>query len=287
MRKFDGRVAVITGAASGIGLALCKAFYAQGMKLVMADIEKDALDKAVSLLSKDPDRVVGVLCDVSDADSVDNLAKAALESFGAVHLVCNNAGVVTGGPSWEQTHEQWEWVLGVNLWGVINGIRSFVPILLEQDEAHIVNTASMAGLVALPMATPYTVTKHAVVGLSESLLLELEIIGSTIGVSVLCPGWVKTSLVDAQRNKPAYVRTDTSQEVGAFTEHARDLMQTLIGNGMDPDTVAGQVVDAVSNGRFWIHTHQEMKGAISARFKRCVESENPQLALEGLVGGNI
>ncbi len=294
MENLPGKVAVVTGAASGIGFAISKALLDRSMKVVMADIEQKALEKAISGLGAPSEQVLPVVCDVSKPGDVDDLARKCLDYFGQVHVVCNNAGVVTGGPSWEQTLEDWQWVLGVNLWGVINGIRTFTPILVDQGFGHIVNTASMAGLVALPMSAPYTVSKHAVVGLSEALYLELELISSKVGVSVLCPGWVKTSLKDADRNRPNTSNQDTqindsgppgtqSEGTGSFEVQARGLMESLIDNGMDPAQVAGLVVDAIETGKFWIHTHDEMKPAISGRFARCVAEENPRLSLEGLI----
>jgi NAD(P)-dependent dehydrogenase (short-subunit alcohol dehydrogenase family) len=191
---------------------MAEAFIAEGMKVVLADVERSALDATTQQLSSQGAEVVGVECDVSKSQSVDALAKEALDAFGAVHVVCNNAGVAGGGagPSWEHPLDDWDWVLGVNLMGVVHGIRSFVPILLEQDDGgHIMNTASIAGL--LHGGGSYGVSKHAVVALSESLFGELAQLGPKIGVSVLCPGWVNTRIIESERNRPEAPREVTGE----------------------------------------------------------------------------
>src|SRR5215472_10419781 len=199
----EGRVAVVTGAASGIGFGLSERFVAEGMRVVMADVDAPALAEAADLLAGRRAEVLPVTTDVSDGDQVDSLRDRALEAFGAVHVVCNNAGVSgTGRPLWEMSRRDWEWVMGVNLWGVINGIRSFVPVLLQQDAGHVVNTASMAGVIPGVLGS-YSVTKHAVVALSEALHFQLLPLGAPVGVSVLCPGWVRTRIGESYRNRPA------------------------------------------------------------------------------------
>ena len=202
MQDFAGKVAVVTGGASGIGLGLARRFGAEGMRVVIGDIEEGPLAAAVAELSDAGVEVEGVVTDVSDAAQVQALADAAVARFGGVHVVCLNAGVGSGGLSWETTTDTWEWVLGVNLWGVINGIRSFVPLLMQQDAGHIVNTASVAGLVAGPFMGPYNASKHAVVALSETLLHELAMSAGHVHVSVLCPGWVNTRIGESGRNRP-------------------------------------------------------------------------------------
>ena len=198
MESFQGKVAVITGAASGIGRALAQRCVQEGMKVVLADIEEGAT-------------VLGVRTDVAQAAEVAALAQRTLESFGAVHLLFNNAGVAAGGPLWEMSLQDWEWVLGVNLWGVVHGIRTFVPLLLQQgSEAHIVNTASIAGLVSTPGLGVYNVTKHSVVTLSETLYQELQQTGAPVHVSVLCPGWVNTRIHQAERNRPPALRNQAT-----------------------------------------------------------------------------
>lgn len=258
----SGRVAVVTGAASGIGFGLSQRFAREGMRVVMADVEAPALAEAADLLTSRGARVLPVVTDVSSGEQVDALRDRALEAFGAVHVVCNNAGVGgLGRPLWEMPQREWEWVLGVNLWGVINGIRAFVPVLLEQDAAHVVNTASLAGLTAGVLG-PYSVTKHAVVALSESLYFELAQRGAPVGVSVLCPGWVRTRIMDADRNRPADLEPP---DPPAGQEAIRDMIRHLVDTGMDPLQVADHVVDAVRSGRFYVLTHPEMTEGIRRR----------------------
>src|SRR3990172_8826356 len=198
MKEFRGKVAVVTGAASGIGRAMAERLAAEGMKVVLADIEKAALGGAEAEMKAGGATVIAVPTDVSKADEVEALAGKTIDAFGAVHVLCNNAGVPpVVGPSWELTEADWQWVLGVNLWGVLHGIRTFVPIMLAQDsEGHVVNTASVAGLLSGAWFATYSVAKHGVVTLSESLPRELELTGSRVKVPVLCPGWVRTQLMD-------------------------------------------------------------------------------------------
>lgn len=258
MREFEGRVAVVTGGASGIGFSLASAFAAEGMKVVLADIEAPALDEAVGKLAASGADVIGVVTDVSDGAQVQALADAAVASYGAVHVLCNNAGVGAGGLSWEAPLSAWEWVFGVNLWGVIHGYRSFVPILVQQPEAHVVNTASIAGLVAGPFMGPYNASKHAVVALSETLHHELGVMAPHVKVSVLCPGWVRTRIADSARNRPA-AEGDAESGVGAVSADSAmaAVLQPLIENGMPPDEVAAKVLDAIRADRFWILPHDD------------------------------
>jgi NAD(P)-dependent dehydrogenase (short-subunit alcohol dehydrogenase family) len=268
-----GRVAVVTGAASGIGFALSERFAREGMRVVMADVEAPALAEAADLLAGRGARVLAVTTDVACEEQVDALRDRALEAFGAVHVVCNNAGVSGGSrPVWELSHGEWEWVLGVNLWGVINGLRSFVPVLLEQDAAHVVNTASLAGVIT-GILGPYSATKHAVVALTEALHLQLAQRGARVGVSVLCPGWVRTRIAEADRNRPAGLATPPEDAEGDHA--ARDLVRQLIDTGMDPARVAGHVVDAVRSGRFYVLTHPEMGGSIRSRAEQILAGEPP------------
>ena len=205
MENLQGKVAVITGGASGIGKAMAAAAVAEGMKVVVADIEEGALKEAADELAAGGSDVLSVVTDVSDGASVRELRDRALDRFGAVHLVHNNAGVGTGGPIWEVSEEDWRWILGVNLWGVVHGIATFVPVLLEQGEGHVVNTASIAGLTTAPFLGPYNATKQAVVAMSETLYKDLQAAGvSGIGVSVLCPGFVQTRIAESDRNRPSW-----------------------------------------------------------------------------------
>lgn len=250
MEDFAGRVAVVTGGASGIGFALASAFAAEGMKVVLGDIEAPALDDAVGKLEAAGAEVIGVRTDVSDGAQVQALADAAVARFGAIHIVCNNAGVGAGGFSWEAPLATWEWVLGVNLWGVIHGLRAFVPILMQQPEAHVVNTASVAGLVGGPFMGPYNASKHAVVAISETLYHEMGLIAPQVKVSVLCPGWVRTRIAESARNRPAGDDGDV-----ADNSLMSGVLQPFIDNGMAPEEVASKVLSAIRAERFWILPH--------------------------------
>lgn len=257
MEQFEGRTAVITGAASGIGLALAERAAAEGMNLVLADVDLATLEKATAHLGG---RVERVRCDVSDAQDVEALAAVAHERFGAVHLLCNNAGVGGGGMVAELNHKDWEWVLGVNLWGVIHGVSAFLPAMLEAGEpAHIVNTASMAGHFATAGMAPYAVSKFGVVALSESMRAELG--AGPVKVSVLCPGWVSTNIYDSERSRPDDLKVDRPEVSNEQISMARQLIQA----GLPPSEVAGRVFDAVAANRFWIFTHSEMVEGIQAR----------------------
>jgi NAD(P)-dependent dehydrogenase (short-subunit alcohol dehydrogenase family) len=274
MQEVTGRVAVVTGAASGIGLALARRFGAAGMKVVLADIEQVPLDDAVGKLVADGVEAVGRVTDVSKAEQVDALRDATLDAFGAVHVVCNNAGVGSGGALHEVSIADWEWVLGVNLWGVIHGIRAFAPLLVEQDEGHIVNTASTAGLTSPPFMGPYNVSKHGVVTISETMSAELAIRGSAVGVSVLCPGWVNTRINEAARNRPEHApapESASSPEGDAF----RDMLENLVRSGLDPADVADMVLDAVLGDRLFVLTHPALNEVITQRTERIVSGENP------------
>jgi len=245
MEQLQDRTAVVTGAARGIGYSLVRRLVAEGMNVVMADVDEAALERAVSGLEPAGVRVLAMAADVSRRSDVEDLAARTLAEFGSVHLVCNNAGVGISGRAWEFAASDWDRVLGVNLYGVIHGIAAFVPHLLRQGEGHVVNTASMAGLASFPGMAPYTATKHAVVGLSESLLLELRAVGSPVGVSVLCPGPVRTAIADAEG-------------VDAGTRRA-------VAAGLDPAVVAEAIVDAVRADRFWVLTHPELLAAVESR----------------------
>ncbi len=264
MEEFKGRVAVVTGGASGIGLAMAKRFAAEGMHVVIADVEQQALDAAEAELTAGGTEVLATIADVSKPDQVEALARASYARFGAVHVLCNNAGVAAGGFCWEESLEDWQWVLGVNLWGVIHGLRSFIPRMLEQEsEGHVVNTASMAGLTSAPLFSLYNVSKHGVVTLSECLHHELAMIGSDIKVSVLCPSWVDTKIADSSRNRPGGPRDepDLEEPFGAMSQQVRQ----LLSEGLTSENVADQVLDAIRTGRLYILTHPELNGVIKAR----------------------
>jgi NAD(P)-dependent dehydrogenase (short-subunit alcohol dehydrogenase family) len=263
-----GNVAVITGGASGIGLAVAERLLGRGMKLVLADIDEPKLRAVESRLSEAGGDVVGVTCDTAAADSVTALAEATLERFGAAHLVFNNAGIVGVGDAWGGPLDLWERVIDINLYGVVHGIRAFLPIMSEQGVGHIVNTASMAGLVALPGAAPYNATKHAVVAISEGLVLELGATGSPVGVSVLCPGFVKTELMD--REPDAVADSPIGDLMG-------NLLHAGVDDGMPASVVADEFVAAVDHNRFWILTHEDMRDVPVQRMHRAAAQENPPM----------
>lgn len=205
MQELKGKTAVVTGAASGIGKALAAKSYAEGMNVVLADVEEDALATARDELGRGARNVISVVADVSHARAVDELASKALDAFGSVDLLFNNAGVGAGSTAWESTLEDWTWVIGVNLWSVIHGIRTFVPIMLKQNRpAHMVNTASIAGLIKGHHSASYATTKHAVVALTEQLAVEFERIKAPIGASARCPSWVNSRINESGRNRPTY-----------------------------------------------------------------------------------
>lgn len=264
MRDLDGKVAVVTGAASGIGRAVATRLARAGMRVVLADLEEGALHTTASSMTEAGHTVFPVVTDVSSFESVEALAKQAVAHFGAVHLVHNNAGVGVGGFCWQASEEDWTWVLGVNLWGVINGVRAFVPIMIDQGEpAHVVNTASMAGLISVPFLGPYNVSKHGVVTLSETLQRELQIVGAPIRVSVLCPGVVQTNIFESQRNRPAHLRGEGSQGFEALMQNGADPGALgAFGQVIAPEAVADNVHDAVVNDRFYILTHPEQSDAL-------------------------
>lgn len=250
MQDFEEKVAVITGGASGMGRAFADRFAAEGMKLALADIEEPELARAVDELKAGGADVIGVRTDVARIEDVQALRERALEAFGAVHVVCNNAGVA-GGSVIDSPIEMWRWVLGVNLWGVIHGCNVFLPDLLEQGEGHVVNTASIAGLGGAAGLGVYCTSKFAVVGLSESLHHDLVARDSQVGVSVLCPGFVKTRIFESHRNMPDDVRA-----VFETSEAADEVQRTVIGFGIPPNDVADAVFAAISDKRFFVLPHQ-------------------------------
>jgi NAD(P)-dependent dehydrogenase (short-subunit alcohol dehydrogenase family) len=274
MQDFRGKVAVVTGGASGIGRALVDRFAAEGMQVVVADVEDAALAATERELRERKADVLAVKTDVSSAEQVQALADATIARFGKVHVICNNAGVSVGGPMWEHTLADWQWVLGVNLWGVIHGIRTFVPIMLQQGEpAHVVSTASIAGLTSNPFLGVYNATKHAVVTLSETLVQELRTIGAPIGVSVLCPGFVQTGIADSSRNRPAALSQGADRTRPSELEQ---LIRQAIAAGMPPAQVAEVVLTAIREDRFYALSHPDLtKLRVRARMEDILEGRTP------------
>lgn len=276
MKEFEGRVAVITGAASGIGRAIAELCVREGMKVVLADIEEAPLAQAEARLKAMGGTVLSVRTDVSKRDDVEALARRAFDAFGSVHLLFNNAGVGAGGAPWDATWNDWEWVIGVNLWGVIHGVKVFTPLMLAQNtECHIVNTSSGAGLVVGGFSAPYAVTKHAVVALSESLYLTLQKRSPRVKVSVLCPGMVHTNIGNAERNRPAELKNEPvplSPEMQA----GRAVFQSLIAASMPPNQVAEMVFDAIRKDQFYILTDPGWMDLVRLRTSKLLELENPE-----------
>jgi NAD(P)-dependent dehydrogenase (short-subunit alcohol dehydrogenase family) len=251
MDEFEGRVAVVTGAASGIGLATATRFAQEGMRVVLADIERDPLEAAVAKLKGQGHEVLGVPTDVREWNAIQHLADQTLSAFGQVNIVHNNAGVVRAGRLEELSIADWEWVLGVDLWSVIYGVKTFLPLIREAGEGHIVNTASSSGLQSAPEIGPYNVAKFGVVAISETLQLELIAEDSPIGASVLCPGAIATRITESERNRPdAVADTETNQRFRMFASK-------IVEEGHSPESVAERVVHAIREKEFWILTHAD------------------------------
>lgn len=275
MQDMNGKVAVVTGAAEGIGKAIARRAAAEGMRLVLADIDARALASLAEEFAAAGVEALAVRTDVSDPAQVDALADAAFERFGAVHLLVNNAGVAVAKSVWETTPEDWQWVMGVNLYGVTNGLRAFVPRMLAGGEAgHIVNTASVAGLLSMPALAAYNASKFAVVTVSEGLYHDLALRDAPIGVSVLCPSWVKTRIIESGRN-----RSGGDQGGAAETSaHSRKIGQAVfqaVQAGIAPEDVSEAVFAAVRTGRFYILTHPDSRTGVKIRMEDIVHDRRP------------
>lgn len=265
MDDFEGKVAAVTGAASGIGRAMADRWAGLGMRLALADIEVAPLEAAAEELRSAGTEVITVPTDVSDGEQVDTFAAATFEAFGTAHIVCNNAGVGGGGPMWTLTTADWQWVLGVNLWGVIHGIRAFVPRLVEQGEGQVVNTASVAGLSSPPMMGPYNASKHAVVTISETLRSELNMIADgDFGVTVVCPGWVRTRIADSERNRPEALRNPPA---GDELPAAASALGGILDQGMDPADLAADIEAAVRDDRLYVLSGDEWTPLVRERME--------------------
>ena len=278
MQELSGKVAVVTGAAGGIGLGLAERFIQEGMKVVMADIEESVLEREVARLTEAGGDVLGVLCDVRNPDDVKALAERTLSHFGGVHVLCNNAGVAPAGPMLDTSPADWQWIVDVNILGVAHGVTTFGPIMVEAGEGHIVNTASEAGLVSNAMLGMYCATKHAVVGLSESLYRELENQG--VGVSCLCPNLVKTRIFESERN-----RDDLAEPLPSQAATMAPLREAIAVLGIPPEKVSNDVVEAIKQNRFWILTHDTTHVSAQARFRDLKNGSNPSDPYEALSEG--
>jgi NAD(P)-dependent dehydrogenase (short-subunit alcohol dehydrogenase family) len=265
MRELSGRTAFVTGGASGIGLELGRAFAAAGMKVMLADVETSALERAVASLREVTSDIRGVACDVADADSIERAAQATFDAFGHVHVVCNNAGVAAGGGIDTISLDNWRWVIDVNLMGVVHGIRAFLPHIRAHGEGgHIVNTASMAGMNAGLGFSPYAASKFAVVAMSEGLSMQLKPHG--IGVSVLCPSFVRTAIGDSGRNRPArYGQPQPLDPASPAGQMVAEIARRLEA-GLEPSDVAARVVAAIRNDELYVFTHPHMRDEVDARF---------------------
>lgn len=278
MTDFQGKVAVVTGGASGIGRALAERFAEEGMRIVLADVEQSALERAKAEMISDGADVIAIRCDVSKAHDVKMLAEKTIEAFDSVHVLCNNAGVGITGPTWAIALEDWEWVLGVNLWGVIHGLHYFVPLMLEHGQpSHIVNTASMAGLTSGGNMAPYHVSKHGVVTLSEGLHHELRQANANINVSVLCPGWVDTKINDSDRNRPA--GRVSPEDMDPAAKNFRDMVSRSLRGGLTPKEVAEMVLKAIVDETFYVLPHAHWKNMIHSRMEDIIEQRDPSIAL--------
>ena len=279
MKTFKDRVAVVTGAASGIGFALAERFAAEGMKIVVADIEAPALATAETALRRKAPAVLAVEVDVARPGHVERLARETYAAFGAAHVLCNNAGVAVIGAAHEHSLADWEWVINVNLWGVIHGVRAFLPrMLVGGDEGHIVNTASMAGLTTAPFMSVYDVTKHGVVALSESMYKELRVTSAPIGVSVVCPGLIDTNIMRSSRNRPAELSEEG--KAGPMAQAFGQALADRLAGGYPPSEVAEQVIAGIRDDRFYIVPAQpEVKSGIGVRAQDLLELRNPTLRL--------
>jgi len=272
MRELKGKVAAVTGAASGLGRAMALAFADQGMHVALGDVA-DTSDTLAQVETRGVSAVAMKL-DVSKAAEVEAFAELIDRELGGAHLVCNNAGVSPLATAWEMSLGDWQWILGVNLWGVIHGVRSFMPRLLARNEGHVVNTASVAGLISPPGTAAYNVTKHAVVALSETLYHDLRERQSAVGVSVLCPAYVPTGIADSERNRPADVQA-TPKTKETLAREAM-LKKAVTSGRLSADDVARAVVQAVKEERFYVLTHPRIKGAIAARMEDILGERAPR-----------
>jgi len=275
MKELKQKVAVVTGGASGLGRSLALAFAREGMRVAIADVDASGLERVAEEFRALGFDALVQHTDVTQGEDVDALADRVVAELGGVHLVCNNAGVALTAPAWETTVADWQWTLGVNLWGVIHGIRAFVPRLIAQDEGHIVNTASVAGLISPPGSGAYSATKHAVVTLSETLHHDLKEHGAAVGVSVLCPAYVPTGIADSERNRPKQFANPPREQSPLMRAKQAMLRKAVQSGRISSDQVAQMVVAAVKANRFYILTHPRIKSAIEDRMRDILDERAP------------
>ncbi|MBI1209946.1 MAG: SDR family NAD(P)-dependent oxidoreductase [Alphaproteobacteria bacterium] len=279
MKDLRDKVAFITGGASGLGLSMARAFGREGMKVMIADIEENALERAVKELNASQVRAEGVLCDVADRNSVRNGALKTISAFGKVHVVCNNAGVAVGGPIGEVNEKDWQWIVDVNLLGVVYGMETFVPLIESHGEGgHFINTASMAGMISPPNLEPYCATKFAVVAMSEGWNAQLA--PKNIGVSVLCPGFVQTRIHESERNKPQ--RYGNPATVHSALGTGRESAAQLVQSGIPVEPVGNRVVEAIKDNDLYIFTHVELKPFVEMRFANILAAFDKSSASKAL-----
>jgi len=272
MTELKGKVAVVTGAASGLGRAMALAFADEGMNVALGDVA-DVSDTFARVEAKGVS-AIALRVDVSRQEDVERFAQLVDRDLGGADVVCNNAGVSPLAAAWEGSLGDWQWIVGVNLWGVIHGVRSFVPRLMARGGGHVVNTASVAGLISPPGSAAYNVTKHAVVAYSETLYHDLRERGSAVGVSVLCPAYVRTGIADSERNRPAGVEPSVKTKETLAREQ---MLKKAVSSGrLSADDVARAVVQAVKEDRFYVLTHPRIKGAIRARMEDILEERAPR-----------
>jgi NADP-dependent 3-hydroxy acid dehydrogenase YdfG len=276
MKDLNGKVAVITGGASGLGKAFAEKFGSAGMKLALADVEVPVLEETVANLRSTGIDAIGIPCDVSNADSVKNFSDSVFSEFGAAHLLCLNAGVAATGPIVESSLEEWKWVLGVNLYGIIHGLDAFLPQLVQQNEGHVVMTASIAGHTSFANMASYNASKHATVTIAETLFAEMKEAKLDVGVSCLCPGFVATNIFTSDRNKPEEVQTALAEPPSEEEVTQREAaLEWLRANALQPGFVADLVHDAVVEKKFWIFTEESHTHAVKARHSEIQERRDP------------
>lgn len=268
MENLNGKIGVVTGAASGIGQSMAERFCKEGMSVVLADIEEESLHAAVDDIVADGGNAVGVVTDVSSKEAIKNLAEETIKHFGAVHVLHNNAGVVAAGLLDDLTTKDWEWTIGVNLWSVIHGVQTFLPLIKESGEGHIINTSSSEGLQASAGTGAYNVTKFGIVAITETLSNELASFPD-INASVLCPGPVQSRIIESERNRPARLWNDGVPAAGLVDN---DQSSDLLAGAMDPALVAELVIQSIQTNQFWVITHEETKEVVRQRTKALLEN---------------